>query len=178
MADTDAYELKARHVAVTTEVLAFLNSLALMHGYDKSVYPMFFSVYNLYDVDTREDKDKVYADNRYPATLMMSQVHDTRKDVPCEKHIRTLWRVVCRGQYETDTLQTIDVWIDLPIEAYESLPDVPESMVMYDTFTDMTELDIKLGKGDVPVLSLEELRQNEMLVSDIEQYLDNTQEEE
>jgi len=49
---------------------------------------------------------------------------------------------------------------------------------MYDTFTDMTELDIKLGKGDVPVLSLEELRQNEMLVSDIEQYLDNTQEEE
>ena len=79
MADTDSYELKARHVAVTTEVLAFLNSLALMHGYDKSVYPMFFSVYNLYDVDTREDKDKVYADNRYPAHRCYRYRDDRRK---------------------------------------------------------------------------------------------------
>lgn len=177
MENSQEYKLTPRHVAVTTEVLAFLNSLALMNGYDKSVYPQFFNVYDMFRTDTRDDKDKVYANGKYPCTLMMTQLHHTRKDVPCETHIRTLWRVIVVKEAYDNHLQTLDVWIDIPIEAYESLPDVPESMIVYDGLTDFTELDIKLGNNEVPILSLEELRNNEKLVSDIENFLNNQEEE-
>lgn len=177
MENTDEYKLKPRHVAVTTDVLAFLNSLAMLHGYEKVIYPQFFSVYNMYDIDSRDEKDRVYADSKYPCTLMMAMPNNTRNDTPCEEHIRTMWRVVTRGENEHGTLNTIDVWIDIPVEAYDSLPDVPESMVVYDSLIDLTQLNMKLGKDEVPVVSLEELRNNEKLVSDIENYLSMKEEE-
>ena len=117
MENTDEYKLKPRHVAVTTDVLAFLNSLAMLHGYEKVIYPQFFSVYNMYDIDSRNEKDRVYADSKYPCTLMMAMPNNTRNDTPCEEHIRTMWRVVTRGENEHGTLNTIDIWVDIPVEA-------------------------------------------------------------
>jgi len=178
MSNDDKYELTTRHIAVTVEVLAFLNSLAMMNGYDKTVYPQFFSVYDMYQTDTREEKDRVYANPTYPATLMMSMLNSTRKEVPCEQHVRTLWRVICKEVDAVGNLQRIDVWIDIPIDAFDCLPDVPESMVMYENMaSDLSSLDNIVSK-DIPVLSLEELQANEALVSDIESFLQNGKEEE
>ena len=178
MPDDEGYELETRHVAGTVEVLAFLNSLAMANGYDKTVYPQFFSVYDMYQTDTRDDKDKVYANPTYPATLMMSMLNSTRKEVPCEQHVRTLWRVICKEVDALGNLQRIDVWLDIPIDAFDCLPDVPQSMVMYEHMaSDLSSLD-NIVSEDVPILSLEELRANETLVSDIEAFLLNGKEEE
>ena len=105
-------------------------------------------------------------------------LNSTRKEVPCEQHVRTLWRVICKEVDAVGNLQRIDVWLDIPIDAFDCLPDVPQSMVMYEHMaSDLSSLD-NIVSEDVPILSLEELRANETLVSDIETFLQNGKEEE
>ena len=167
----DDYKLTPRHVSITTEVLAFLNSIALMNGYDRSIYPQFFSIFNLFDMDIRNDEDKVYADERYPCTLMLAMQNSEKQDISCETHIRTMWRVVVKTpkSHEDILLRTVDVFLDIPINAYESLPDVKEAIVV-DNETDISTIS-KVEDITEGVVRLSDLMDSDTLHDELQEFL-------
>ncbi len=167
----DDYKLRPRYVSITTEVLAFLNSVALMHGYDRSIYPQFFSIYNMFDMDTRDEEDRVYADERYPCTLMLAMQNSERQEVPCETHIRTMWRVVVRTSkpHDDNLLRTVDVFLDIPIVAYEALPDVKEAVVV-DNEADISTIH-KVEDITEGVVKLSDLMDSDTLHDELQEFL-------
>jgi len=101
------------HVAITKPILRYLNELSIKNEYNRQIAEWLFEKTPLGEL--------ACIDDRFPIFLKMAIPHRHKQGVECEEHIRTIWEFVILG----DSKQTHSVAVDIPLEAYSTLPDVP-----------------------------------------------------
>ena len=101
------------HVAITKPILRYLNELSIKNEYNRQIAEWLFEPTPLGEL--------ACIDDRFPIFLKMAISHKHKQGVECEEHVRTIWEFVVQGDHE----QTHSVAVDIPLDAYSMLPDVP-----------------------------------------------------
>ena len=101
------------HVAITKPILKYLNELSIKNEYNRQIAEWLFEATPLGEL--------ACIDDRFPIFLKMAIPHKHKQGVECEEHVRTIWEFVIQD----DSEQTHTVVVDIPLDAYSMLPDVP-----------------------------------------------------
>jgi hypothetical protein len=144
------------YVAITKTILNYLNSLAISNGYNRSLMEWLFN--------TKGTDDMKAIDGRFPIFLKMAMPHYHIEGVVAPMHYRTVWECVLIGDDDTVN-ESATVIVDIPAEAYELLPDVPEVQNITDDVMSVWEN-----------IKQEEMTEN--FIKDVEELLSKESEEE
>lgn len=115
-----------KHVAITRDILQYLNELSVDIGYNQSLADWLF-----------EDSQDRQIDKKFPIFLRLVVPHHFIAGEPSDTHYRTIWEFVFTDDYENSHTGMVDI----PAEAYELLPEVPEAIQVdegtYDIWSSM-----------------------------------------
>jgi len=122
---------KPRFIAVTLAQLQALNDTALVMKYDKSVHPAYF-LHELpqSELEHLDNNIRWYSiSDEVPIVMSIATPHFTRKGRPTAEHMRTYWIAMLKDRVTnvTSQLSEVDFCIDIPMNIYLSLEDVPEA---------------------------------------------------
>lgn len=141
-----------QHIAITKNILEYLNSLAIKNEYNRQLAEWVFSANPIGDLDC--------IDARFPIYLKMSLPHYHKAGKRVEQHYRTIWEVVMVNN--TDSTSTCIV--DIPKEAFDMLPEVP-------TVTNIREDVMEVWE------SIEADKMTREFIKSVEEMLSNEEEE-
>ena len=118
--DIVEFSERLKNCAITVEILKYLNGLAIDLEYNRQILPEFLD-------ETIESDMKVVADDRFPVVLLMAMPHYHRAGERVDTHVRMFFEVIIKSKdgtlLETEYSQ---VAVDVPIEALEILPNIPD----------------------------------------------------
>ena len=102
------------HVAITRDILEYLNELSVDLGYNQNLADWLFD----------DDSDK-QIDRKFPIFLRLVVPHHFKAGEPTDTHYRMIWEFVFTDDYENSHTGMLDI----PAEAYNLLPEVPDIWV-------------------------------------------------
>jgi len=121
---------KPRHIAVTLAQLQALNDTSLVMKYDKNIHPAWF----LHELP-KSELDKLDRTMRWysisdevPIIMSVAFPKFYRNNKPTAAYMRTYWIAMLKDRVTNVTYQLAeeDFCIDIPMDIYLSLDDVPE----------------------------------------------------
>jgi len=120
--DIIEFSEKLKNVAITVEILKYLNGLAIDLGYNRQILPEFLDI----NAENKENID-VVVDDRFPVILYMAMPHYHRAGEKVDTHVRMFFEVIVKNRdgSKPDKEYT-QVAVDVPIEAINILPNIPE----------------------------------------------------
>jgi hypothetical protein len=122
------------HVAITRDILEYLNELSVDLGYNQNLADWLFD----------DDSDK-QIDRKFPIFLRLVVPHHFKAGEPTDTHYRMIWEFVYTEDYENSHTGMIDI----PAEAYNLLPEVPEVVQVDENTYDMwSQLDTETITSD------------------------------
>jgi hypothetical protein len=118
--DIAEFSARLKNCAITVDILKYLNGLAIDLEYNRQIVPEFLD-------ETIESDIKVVADDRFPVVLLMAMPHYHRAGERVDTHIRMFFEVIVKSKDGTLLEKEYSqVAVDVPIEALEILPNIPD----------------------------------------------------
>ena len=122
--DVEEATARLKNCAITIQILAYLNKLAIENGYNRQIREGFLDE-TIDDSDKYDDHDD-RADARFPAIVMLAMPHYHKNGVPTEMHYRLMLEVIVKSKSGRDIgKQYATVFVDIPAEAFSILPNIP-----------------------------------------------------
>jgi len=168
--ESDIKELsgKLTNCAITVDILRYLNDLAIDMEYNRSLNPEFLD--ETMDTELAMKMDLV-ADTRFPVVVLMATPHYYKQGTRTDMHVRLMLDVVVKSKVGAKLdKEYATVTIDVPLEAINHLPNIPEIR-----WIDTSSTDRKKWKEVWDNVDKDKLSEN--FIKDFETYLDNEREE-
>ena len=118
--DIVEFSERLKNCAITIDILKYLNGLAIDNDYNRQIEPSFLD-------ETMDSDFDIVADNRFPCVLVMAMPHYHKQGVKTDTHVRLMFEVIVKridGMPLDKEYTTVAV--DVPMEAIEILPNIPD----------------------------------------------------
>mgnify|MGYP003134516085 FL=1 len=118
--DIVEFSERLKNCAITIDILKYLNGLAIDNDYNRQIVPSFLD-------ETMDSDLDIVADNRFPCVLVMAMPHYHKQGVETDTHVRLMFEVIVKridGMPLDKEYTTVAV--DVPMEAIEILPNIPD----------------------------------------------------
>ena len=120
------FSKRLKNCAITVDILKYLNGLAIDLDYNRQIEPSFLDESMPY-IEGTTDVNEVVADNRFPCVVLMAMPHYHKQGKVTEMHIRLFVEVIVKSNNgEPLEKEYTQVVVDVPMEAIEILPNIPE----------------------------------------------------
>ena len=118
--DIVEFSERLRNCAITIDILKYLNGLAIDNNYNRQIVVGFLD-------ETLDSDFDIVADNRFPCVLVMAMPHYHKQGVVTDTHVRLMFEVIVKRKdgMPLDKEYTT-VAVDVPLEAIEILPNIPD----------------------------------------------------
>lgn len=118
--DIVEFSERLKNCAITIDILKYLNGLAIDNNYNRQIVVGFLD-------ETLDSDFDIVADNRFPCVLVMAMPHYHKQGVVTDTHVRLMFEVIVKRKdgMPLDKEYTT-VAVDVPLEAIEILPNIPD----------------------------------------------------
>ena len=124
--DVEEATTRLKNCAITIPILKMLNDMAIENGYNRQIREGFLDE-TIDDSKDYPDKHDHRADDRFPAIVMLAMPHYHKNGVPAELHYRLMLEVIVKSKSgKTLAEKYATVFVDIPAEAFDLLPNVPD----------------------------------------------------
>ena len=118
--DIVEFSERLKNCAITIDILKYLNGLAMDNDYNRQIEPSFLD-------ETMDSEFDIVADDRFPCVLMMAMPHYHKQGVVTDTHVRLMFEVIVKRKDGMPLeKEYTTVAVDVPLEAIEILPNIPD----------------------------------------------------